>query len=57
MTKKIEIMNAHVEQHPFVADGLVRDLVAEDDVALVVVGGPDVIAFDRHDLGHARAVL
>src|SRR4029450_3669199 len=44
---------SEVEEHPLVTDRLVGDLIAEDDVALVVVGGAYVGSLQRHDLRHA----
>jgi len=44
---------AHLEQHPLVADGHVRGLIADDRVAFVVVGGANKQTFDGHDLWNA----
>jgi hypothetical protein len=42
-----------LEEHPFLTDARVRQLVAERDVALVVVRDADEPVFERHDLRHA----
>ena len=43
---------ADLEEQPLLADGPVGGLIAQDDVAFVVVRGPDELALHRHDLRH-----
>ncbi len=44
--------DADVENHPRLTDRVVGRAVGDDDVAFVVVGGPNEQAFHRHDLRH-----
>ena len=50
----VEHRHADLEEHPLLADRPVGELVSDDDVAFVVVRGPDELALHRHDLRHAR---
>src|SRR5262249_24817780 len=46
--------DADVEHDPVRPDRPIGDLVADNHVPFVVVGDADELAFERHELGHAR---